>query len=146
MSADSIHTVSRSSRGRPSVRLEARNAYTHGLYLFSLNHMPYGCATWPAFWTLGQGIWPGGGEIDIIEGVNVDPVNWATLHTTDNCTVAGVNQTGTLLTNDCASSTSTSGCVVEAKSTRTCMCHGYCYIWIQEEVCSNSFRWCCFQC
>ncbi|KAH9027702.1 concanavalin A-like lectin/glucanase domain-containing protein [Lactarius pseudohatsudake] len=48
--------------------------------------MPAGCGTWPAFWTLSQaGPWPHGGEIDIIEGVNDNTHNQATLHTAPNC-------------------------------------------------------------
>lgn len=46
--------------------------------------------------------WPAGGEIDIIEGVNTDTANQATLHTAPNCTIDGAAETGTLLTNDCA--------------------------------------------
>lgn len=39
------------------------------LAVLDLQHMPEGCATWPAFWTLSaQGPWPHGGEIDIVEG------------------------------------------------------------------------------
>jgi hypothetical protein len=36
-------------RGRPSVRLESRATYTHGLIIGSFWHMPGGdCGTWPA--------------------------------------------------------------------------------------------------
>ena len=42
------------------------------------------------------------GEIDIIEFVNQGPNNLMSLHTTEDCTIAGVDQTGSLLSNDCA--------------------------------------------
>ena len=48
--------------GRPSVRLLSNNVYTHGLFILDLTHMPTGCGTWPAFWTLGPN-WPYNGEI-----------------------------------------------------------------------------------
>lgn len=36
-------------RGRPSVRLESKATYTHGLIIGSFWHMPGGeCGTWPA--------------------------------------------------------------------------------------------------
>ena len=36
-------------RGRPSVRLESKAMYTHGLIIGSFWHMPGGdCGTWPA--------------------------------------------------------------------------------------------------
>ena len=43
--------------GRPSVRITSNMAYEHGLILLDLEHMPYGCGTWPAFWTVGSD-WP----------------------------------------------------------------------------------------
>ncbi|KAF3928347.1 hypothetical protein AA313_de0210470 [Arthrobotrys entomopaga] len=68
--------------GRKSVRIEGRYQFTHGLVLIDLAQMPSGiCGAWPAFWTLGDGPWPYHGEIDIIEGANLQTANWATLHT-----------------------------------------------------------------
>ena len=46
-------------------------AYNGGLIIADFAAMAYGCAVWPAYWTIGKGPWPKGGEIDIIEGVNV---------------------------------------------------------------------------
>ena len=79
--------------------------------------MPIGCGTWPAgillfhvlfsinwllVWLVGPN-WPNGGEVDIIEGVNVNVVNQATLHTSSGCTMNGVSrsQSGKGLSDDC---------------------------------------------
>ena len=43
--------------GRPSVRITSNKSYNHGLIVLDLEHMPYGCGTWPAFWTVGPN-WP----------------------------------------------------------------------------------------
>ncbi len=43
--------------GRPSVRLTSNKAYDHGLIILDIAHMPEGCGTWPAFWTVGPE-WP----------------------------------------------------------------------------------------
>lgn len=48
--------------GRPSVRVESLNTYTHGLFIFDSTHLPAGCGTWPAYWLLGPN-WPSNGEI-----------------------------------------------------------------------------------
>ena len=69
MRADSWTRVGGGPRGRDSVRITSRGAYGDSLVVLDVAHMPAGCATWPAFWTLSQrGPWPHGGEIDIIEG------------------------------------------------------------------------------
>ena len=79
--------------------------------------MPYGCGTWPAFWSLGPN-WPSHGEIDVIEGVNSNTNNLMSLHTSDNCTMAGANETGILETNNCyINANDNSGCGVQSAST-----------------------------
>ena len=67
MRADSTNVVN--GTGRDSIRILSSRAYTDSVAILDLQHMPQGCATWPAFWSLSQaGPWPDGGEIDIIEG------------------------------------------------------------------------------
>ncbi|KAI5777677.1 concanavalin A-like lectin/glucanase domain-containing protein [Geopyxis carbonaria] len=88
------------NNGRQSVRLESKARYTRGLYVLDLAHMPTGCGTWPAFWTLGDN-WPNNGEIDVIEGVHEQIGNNVALHTSDGCTVSGSGQTGQVLTTNC---------------------------------------------
>lgn len=83
ISADSTNIAT--SPGRSSVRIQSNAAYDHGLIILDLNHMPQGCGTWPAFWTVGPN-WPSNGEIDIIEGVNDQTGNDMTLHTSSGCT------------------------------------------------------------
>lgn len=71
MRVDSSSIVPPTARGRDSNRITSNNAYGDSVIILDLDHMPEGCATWPAFWTLSQkGPWPNGGEIDIIEGLS----------------------------------------------------------------------------
>ncbi|KAH9066687.1 glycoside hydrolase family 16 protein [Lactarius vividus] len=65
---------------RDSVRITSTKAYNGGLFIADFTAMAYGCAVWPAYWSLGEK-WPDDGEIDIIEGVNLHPTNQYTLHT-----------------------------------------------------------------
>ncbi|EJF65494.1 concanavalin A-like lectin/glucanase domain-containing protein [Dichomitus squalens] len=90
MRADSINVVPASApRGRSSVRIQSVEAFSEAVIILDLQHMPEGCATWPAFWSLSQaGPWPKGGEIDIIEGVNLSDENLSSLHTSPSCTMA----------------------------------------------------------
>jgi len=88
MLPDSKNIVDPESRGRDSIRISSKRALDESVIIIDLEHMPYGCATWPAFWTLSQeGPWPTGGEIDIIEGVNEADQNLISLHTLPGCTM-----------------------------------------------------------
>ncbi|KAJ5262720.1 hypothetical protein N7524_008025 [Penicillium chrysogenum] len=57
--------------GRNSVRVESRNTYDSGLFIFYIIHTPFGCATWPALWLTDGYNWPMNGEIDVLETTNV---------------------------------------------------------------------------
>ena|ERR1700731_4397455 len=71
MAADSKRVVQPGARGRDSVRIVSIEAWNEFLVVLDLQHMPEGCATWPAYWTLSRaGPWPNGGEVDIIEGAS----------------------------------------------------------------------------
>ncbi|OCH84667.1 hypothetical protein OBBRIDRAFT_741233 [Obba rivulosa] len=106
MRADYTNVVGPDDRGRNSVRIISKKAYQDCVVVLDLQHMPTGCTTWPAFWTLSQkGPWPNGGEIDIIEGVNLNTQNLASLHTTPGCiTQQDRSQTGTTASTNCDSS------------------------------------------
>jgi len=101
-----------SGRGRDSVRLSSNTVYNGGLFVIDLSHMPTGCGTWPAFWTVGPN-WPNEGEIDIIEGVNLETADQVTLHTNDGCNIANEDKskfTGTVGNTNCQGN---SGCGIK---------------------------------
>ncbi|KAK3705703.1 hypothetical protein LTR37_013146 [Vermiconidia calcicola] len=52
------------------------------------------------------------GEIDIIEFTNNVPNNLMALHTMPGCTIAGTEESGTLLTSDCSAGGGYTGCTV----------------------------------
>lgn len=88
------------ANGRKSVRVTSKKAFTRGLFIADILHMPGSiCGSWPAYWMFGPN-WPGSGEIDIIEGVNAQTKNAVTLHTSPGCTVSN---TGTMSTTKFAS-------------------------------------------
>ncbi|TCD70340.1 hypothetical protein EIP91_003969 [Steccherinum ochraceum] len=105
MRADAFDKVDPNARGRDSVRITSYNAYDESVIVLDLQHMPEGCSTWPAFWSLSQkGPWPNGGEIDFIEGVNLASRNLASLHTTPQCTMPdGRQQSGQPTSTNCDS-------------------------------------------
>jgi len=107
-------TVNPAAPGRASVRVSSNNAYTHGLFIADIAHMPGSiCGVWPAFWLFGPN-WPNSGEIDVIEGVNLAGTDTITLHTAAGCTIntAG-SQSGTTLQNsDCNTDSGNTGCGV----------------------------------
>ncbi|QUC16851.1 uncharacterized protein UV8b_01092 [Ustilaginoidea virens] len=76
------------NQGRPSIRLESKQAYNHGLFVADFLHMPPSqCGLWPAFWAYGPN-WPYGGEVDIVEGANDQYHNVLSAHTAQGCTVS----------------------------------------------------------
>lgn len=92
---------------RQSIRITDNYTFNDNtLIIMDAAHMPTGCGTWPAFWSNGPN-WPSGGEIDIVEGVNGQTQNQATLHTNPGCTAGSdPNQgaSGQLSNADCGSS------------------------------------------
>ncbi|KAI0032609.1 glycoside hydrolase family 16 protein [Vararia minispora EC-137] len=96
---------------RNSIRITTQDFYGVGsLWIVDITHIPYGCSVWPAFWTKGP-TWPDNGEIDIIEGINLNTNNQYALHTTGGCFKdASAIQTGATGVTDCSQP---SGCVVQ---------------------------------
>ncbi|KJA19486.1 glycoside hydrolase family 16 protein [Hypholoma sublateritium FD-334 SS-4] len=84
MKADDT-TVLPLGQNRSSVRISSTKVYNGGLFILDLNRAPWGCAIWPAFWTVGDTNWPNTGEIDILEGVHDNEHNQITWHTSPGC-------------------------------------------------------------
>lgn len=106
-------------QGRKSVRLSSKKRFKYGLLVLDAIKMPFGCSTWPAFWTVGDN-WPHDGEIDIVEGVNMLENNQMTLHTGPGCTVSNPmlqSAVGNVLNPDCdVYASSNLGCGVHDRS------------------------------
>ncbi|KAK2046583.1 hypothetical protein LZ31DRAFT_197799 [Colletotrichum somersetense] len=100
--------------GRPSLRLESKTRYNHGLFIGDFAHMPPSvCGLWPAFWMYGTDNWPVDGEIDIIEGANQATMNIISGHTTEGCRLPDAPEAvGEPLLRDCESpgTTNNAGC------------------------------------
>ncbi|KAJ5908764.1 hypothetical protein N7495_001446 [Penicillium taxi] len=110
---DHTTTLSPSGKGRDSVRIGTTKYYDHSLVIADLAHMPGSiCGTWPAFWSVGES-WPGDGEIDIIEGVNLQDHNEIVMHTSGTCALTDEGMTGAVNATGCGEDLGTVGCVVE---------------------------------
>ncbi|KAM0249219.1 hypothetical protein ACHAQJ_009125 [Trichoderma viride] len=113
LGVDSTHKYTPLDQGRPSIRIESKETYDHGLFIADFLHMPPShCGLWPAFWTYGDN-WPYDGEVDIIEGVNTAHSNIISAHTADGCTQdASINGlfSGEQLNTQCAVGTANIGC------------------------------------
>ncbi|KAF2855449.1 glycoside hydrolase family 16 protein [Plenodomus tracheiphilus IPT5] len=119
-----VDTQNQTPKGRPSVRITSKNSYDSGLIVLDVAHMPFGCGTWPAFWTVGPN-WPRNGEIDILEGVNDQTNNAMTLHTGPGCQI-GEDTTqfaGTVDSENCdvaaKGQSKNKGCSIEHPSTKS---------------------------
>jgi len=104
--------------GRASIKMNTTQPFNKGsLVVMDALHLPYGCSVWPAYWSQGspEDAWPTYGEIDIVENVNLAPVNQMALHTSQGCTLAPETQvTGKIVSNDCYNNTNgNQGCIVQ---------------------------------
>jgi hypothetical protein len=97
-----VDTEKVAPEGRAAVRVTSSQSFQHGLVIADIVHMPGGvCGTWPAFWMLGSD-WPNNGEIDIVEGVNDQPTNSMTLHTSEGPVISnGTDFSGEVITLNC---------------------------------------------
>ncbi|EJC98440.1 uncharacterized protein FOMMEDRAFT_96314 [Fomitiporia mediterranea MF3/22] len=88
---------------RESIRITSKDRFKVGsVWIADFLHVPYGCSTWPAFWSTAPD-WPNGGEIDTFEGINDVKNNRMTLHTEPGCVQANATQTSTLVNStDCS--------------------------------------------
>ncbi|KAG9233715.1 glycoside hydrolase family 16 protein [Amylocarpus encephaloides] len=92
MGVDHTNTYTEDQQGRPSVRIESKRFYNHGLFILDLAHMPASiCGTWPAFWTYSRVNYPAQGEIDILENIHEKTASLNVLHTSPGFSVAGNN-------------------------------------------------------
>ncbi|KAL4787329.1 concanavalin A-like lectin/glucanase domain-containing protein [Aspergillus varians] len=104
------------THGRNSVRIESKETYDSGLFVFDIIHTPYGCATWPALWLTDGYNWPKNGEIDVLETTNnATDGNAVTLHTTSGCNMdVRRKQLGSVTYTTCDNSTNANaGCGVQ---------------------------------
>lgn len=105
--------LSSSGPGRNSVRIGSKKYYGESLIVADIAHMPGSvCGTWPAFWSTGQN-WPADGEIDIIEGVNMQDHNEIVMHTGGTCSIKDEGMTGVVNATGCGEDLGTVGCVIE---------------------------------
>ncbi|KAJ5925311.1 hypothetical protein N7454_007950 [Penicillium verhagenii] len=106
-------TLSTTGKGRDSVRVGTNKYYEHSLVVADIAHMPGSvCGSWPAFWTVGQ-VWPQDGEIDIIEGVNLQNHNEIVMHTGGTCALTDQGMSGIVNATGCGEALGTVGCVIE---------------------------------
>ncbi|CAI7655128.1 unnamed protein product [Penicillium glandicola] len=101
--------------GRDSVRIGSKKYYNQSLVIADIAHMPGSiCGTWPAFWSVGKD-WPTDGEIDIIEGVNLQDHNEIVMHTAGTCSLTDTDMTGSVNATGCGEDLGTVGCVIEGQ-------------------------------
>ncbi|KAF7323782.1 Rhodanese domain-containing protein [Mycena kentingensis (nom. inval.)] len=101
---------------RNSVRITTKKSYELGsLWIIDAVHLPYGCSvSGPQSGRHLGPDWPRGGEIDIIEGINLMKDNQMALHTTPGCYhTTPPGQTGNSTIADCSNP---AGCLVTERS------------------------------
>lgn len=112
---DHEKSISASAKGRDSVRIGSKKYYDQSLVIADIAHMPGSvCGSWPAFWSVGKE-WPGDGEIDIIEGVNLQDHNEIVMHTAGTCSITDSGMSGSVNATGCGEDLGTVGCVIEGE-------------------------------
>ncbi|VDB85426.1 unnamed protein product [Peniophora sp. CBMAI 1063] len=106
--------------GRNTVQIVSKDPINvNTLLVASIAHIPFGCSVWPAFWTLDDATRTDhGGEIDIIESINLQTQNQYSLHTRTGCTLSNSSsfpRTGVQTqTDNCDSAANgNAGCIVQ---------------------------------
>jgi hypothetical protein len=116
LGVDHTNKVASTASGRDSVRIGSKKYYDHSLIIADIEHMPGSvCGTWPAFWSVGKN-WPSDGEIDIIEGVNLQDHNEIVMHTAGTCSITDQGMTGSVNATGCGEDLGTVGCVIEGQT------------------------------
>ncbi|KAF7325169.1 GH16 domain-containing protein [Mycena kentingensis (nom. inval.)] len=108
---------------RKSVRLTSKVPFDVGtLFVIDAKHMPYGCSVWPSIWfngVLEEGQeWPAGGEMDLVEAINLMQHNQMALHSHGQHCVQpqNVTQVGQSLKRNCTDPTGAGCMVAETKA------------------------------
>ncbi|OQE25095.1 hypothetical protein PENSTE_c006G03686 [Penicillium steckii] len=115
LGVDHEKKISASDKGRDSVRIGSAKYYGHSLVIADIAHMPgSACGSWPAFWSVGKN-WPNDGEIDIIEGVNMNDHNKIVMHTAGTCSITDSGMSGYVNATGCGEDLGTVGCVIEGQ-------------------------------
>ena len=108
-------TLDPHGKGRDSVRVGTKKYYDKSLVIADIAHMPASvCGTWPAFWSVGRE-WPGDGEIDILEGVNLQDHNEVVMHTSGTCSLKDEGMSGAVNATGCGEALGPVGCVIEGE-------------------------------
>lgn len=118
---DSEGRPAEGARGRDTIRLDSLATYNApALFLYDIARMPSGCGSWPAVLTFGPD-YPEHGEVDVVEGVNLQTTDVITLHTgvgrcvmPDEGATGRGEQRGRQRTTDCSSDAGLVGCSVAA--------------------------------
>lgn len=113
-----LRRKSKTVHGRNSVRLESKGTWNSGIMIADIQHMPgTACGVWPSLWAYNFDEDPVG-EIDIIEGINMQDSNDVSLHTCGACKfskIGGINErtncnNGGTLSQQCEDGTNYDGC------------------------------------
>ncbi|KAL7411364.1 hypothetical protein BDY24DRAFT_443256 [Mrakia frigida] len=97
---------------RDSVRITTKKIYDGGLFILDFAWIPWGCSIWPAVWTFGAD-WPNTGEIDVLEGVNLQTTKTMVVHSAEGCYLLNPGVfSGTAGNTDCSHKFTTSGCQI----------------------------------